>query len=69
MQTDFSRIEALVRKRESLLKFIYERRKGEGSPVLGRKCDLRSWPFLRFQARKKKKNIRRASKNMSLDTA
>jgi hypothetical protein len=29
-QTDFSRFEALVRKRESLLKLIYERRKGEG---------------------------------------
>ncbi|MDH7512849.1 MAG: hypothetical protein QHH14_07885 [Clostridiales bacterium] len=28
-KTNFSRLEALVRKRESLLKFIYERRKGE----------------------------------------
>jgi hypothetical protein len=27
---DLSRFEALVRKRESLLKSIYERRKGEG---------------------------------------
>jgi hypothetical protein len=38
MQTDFSRFEALVRKRETLLKFIYERRKGEGPRVLGRRC-------------------------------
>jgi hypothetical protein len=30
-KTNFSRLEALVRKRESLLKFIYERRKGEVS--------------------------------------
>jgi len=36
-QTDFSRFEALVRKRESLLKFIYERRKGEGCSAPGRK--------------------------------
>jgi len=28
-KANFSRSEALVRKRESLLKFIYERRKGE----------------------------------------
>jgi len=51
-QTDFSRFEALVRKRESLLKFIYERRKGEGCSALGRKCVPFSWPFLHFQARK-----------------
>jgi hypothetical protein len=31
-QTDFSRLEALVKERESLLKFIYERRKGEVPP-------------------------------------
>jgi hypothetical protein len=29
-ERDLSRFEALVRKRESLLKSIYERRKGEG---------------------------------------
>jgi hypothetical protein len=41
-----------VRKRESLLKFIYERRKGERFSALGRKCGLFSWPALHFQARK-----------------
>ncbi len=30
MNRDLSRFEALVSKRESLLKSIYERRKGEG---------------------------------------
>jgi len=58
-----------VRKRESLLKFIYERRKGEGCSALGRKRGPFSWPSLHFQAKKKKKNIRRASKNMTFDTA
>jgi len=52
LQTDFSRFEALVRKREYLLKFIYERRKGEGFSALGRKCRPFSCPSLRFQARK-----------------
>jgi hypothetical protein len=51
-QTDFSRSEALVRKRESLLKFIYERRKGEGYFALGRKGGYFSRPFLHFQARR-----------------
>jgi len=35
-QTDSSGVEALVRKRESLLEFIYERRKGEGFSFPGR---------------------------------
>jgi len=68
-ETDFSRFEALVRKRESLLKFIYERRKGEGCSALGRKRGPFSCPSLHFQAKKKKKNIRRANKNMTFDTA
>jgi len=68
-ETDFSRFEALVRKRESLLKFIYERRKGEGCSALGRKWGPFSWPSLHIQAKKKKKNIRRANKNMTFDTA
>jgi len=33
-EMDLSRFEALVRKRESLLKSIYERRKGAGWPLL-----------------------------------
>jgi hypothetical protein len=48
MWTDFSRFKALVRKRESLLKFIYERRKGEGYFFPGRKSGPRSWPSSRF---------------------
>jgi hypothetical protein len=58
-----------VRKRKSLLKFMYERRKGEGCSAPGRKRSSFSYPSLHFQARKKKKNIRRASKNIIFDTA
>jgi hypothetical protein len=39
---DLSRFEALVRKRESLLKSIYERRKGEGRSFSREKMRLLS---------------------------
>jgi hypothetical protein len=54
-QTDFSRFEALVRKRESLLKFIYERRKGEGCSGLGRNRGPFSWPSLHFKLKKRRR--------------
>jgi hypothetical protein len=66
---DFSRSEALVRKRESLLKLIYERRKGEGLCSLGRNGGFFSRSSLHYQARKNKKIIRRASKKTIFDTA
>jgi hypothetical protein len=58
-----------VRKRESLLKSIYERRKGEGWLFLwGKSCSLSRRSLMSYP-KKNNKNINRASKNKILATA
>jgi hypothetical protein len=69
VERDLSRFEALVRKRESLLKSIYERRKGEGWLLPWGKLCLLSLRSPMFYPKKNNKNITRASKNNILATA
>jgi hypothetical protein len=68
-ERDLSRFEALVRKRESLLKSIYERRKGEGWRLpRGKPCLLSRRSPVAYP-KKNNKNITRASKNKIFATA
>jgi len=68
-ERDLSRFEALVRKRESLLKSIYERRKGEGWLFSRRKLCFFSIHSPLVYPKKNNKNMTRASKNKIFATA